>query len=250
MQKVKYALVLLLTAVLITLGALLPSIAARVQDAAEQGKVLFGDMEEIRLNLYELSALQKLYLIPAATVVDMSTDKTKLREEDMEQTIAAVLRPYIQNGLIPDTLDAFTSEYHPMLYYSPIDAELSNIVWMVSLASGEEQTDWQRIDILMDDKTGKILTINYNRALPLYDDWMLEDLLKSFYTVYLNELDLTAEEGLHREENANAEKRAASTTFRWGDAEYGEWGIEFLLSDNGFYNWIFDANMMANKSGT
>ena len=60
----------------------------------------------------------------------------------------------------------------------------------------------------------------------------------------MNELDLTAEEGFHREDIEK--KRTTSTTFRWADAEYGEWGIEFLISDNGFYNWIFDANMMGN----
>ena len=241
MKKCKYALVFILTAALIALGALLPTIAAKVQDAAVQGKISYDTMKEMHLNLYELSTLGKLYLIDRGSIIEISEKEARLSSEDMWQTVENALQPYMQSGFMEDSLEDFSLTCIPRLFYSVQSQEISNIFWLVTLFSAGD--NWKRVELVIDDKTGEIMTISYDCQKPIYDDFSINERLEAFYKIYFSRLELYPAEGWHREIGG-----VKTTTFNWGDVEYGETALEFSVYTNGFYNRAFlsDAIMMEN----
>ena len=243
MKKIKYALALILTAAVIAVGALLPFITAKVQDYATQNKFLYDDMEEMHLNLYELSTLSKIYLLHHGSIVGISEEKTRLKTEDIQQVVETQLQPYITKGFLEDHLSEYTMELIPQLYYVVDTVDISNVFWLVSMFY-ETANQSKRIELCIDDKTGLIMTISYDCLQPVYEDWLQNELLVDFYTIYFNRLDLKPQEGFHEQPEKKNGIVENVATFLWGDLEYGEISMKFLVYSNGFHNWIFDADMM------
>ena len=235
MRKFKYALVLALTVAVIAAGAILPVITAKVQDSAANRKISYGNMKEMRLDLHELSTLEKLYLISTGSIVDISEDKARLATKNIRQVVEKELQPYIQKGLIKDNLSKFSIESRPKLYYTIDSTEISNIFWLVTMSYGDNDDNWEKMEFCVDDKTGKIMTISYDCAQPIYEDWSWNERLIDFYGIYFDRLDLKPDEGFQKTVD-----NVVSVLFNWGDIQYGEVMMEFYTHPAGFTNWVLN----------
>lgn len=243
MRKFRNILILFVTAAGIAAGGLLPVITARVQDSVANGTIRYDTMQEIRLNLRELSIIDKLFLVNQTTIIGISEGKTNLTPDDVKQLVFYELQPYIQQGLIQDNLSDFSFECRPDLHYVIGVTEMSNVFWHVTMQRKSKES--QRLELDIDDKTGKIITISYEYVPSLWEDWQYDELLTDFYTIYFNRLGLQPEEG---DWESSDEHAYSAVTFRWGDMEYGEMGLEFTVYPTGFYNGVYQADNWAEKS--
>ncbi len=244
MRKFRNILIVLVTAAGIVAGGLLPVITAKVQDSVSNGTIHYDTMQEIRLNLRELSMIDKLFLVNQSTIIGISEGKTNLTPADVKQLVFYELQPYVQQGLMEDNLSDFSFECRPDLHYVIGVTEMSNVFWHVTMERISKKS--QRLELDIDDKTGKIITITYEYAPSLWEEWQYDELLTDFYTIYFNRLGLKPDEGYR--EPSDKEHEYSTVTFRWGDMEYGEMGLEFTVYPTGFYNGVYQADNWAEKN--
>ena len=210
---------------------MLPVIATGVQDSTIQGKVFYDTMDEMHLNLHELSPLGKLYLAANGSIIETSEDRAQLTAKDIQRILEYELQPYLRKGLLKEQIADFTIQCAPKLYYIVDSPGVSHIFWLVSMSCDSDER--REMELCIDDQTGRIITIHYDCAQPVYEDWQWDELLVEFYKIYLNRLDLTPQEGFHKPTDCQT-----STVFRWGDVEYGDIAILFTVYSHGFDTWI------------
>ena len=231
MRKGKYIIVLFLTVVLISAGALLPQWTARMQDASVHGKISYRSIDEISLQFTELSLFEKFRLLSDGYQVTIPESSTRLSVSELRTVLERELAPYYKEGLLQRPLSDYSMNCQPMLYYLIDSKELSNIFWSVSLYRDGE--DWQIIELQVDDKNGKIMKIHHESSSYLFEEWELPEKLTAFYHIYLDALDL--ENGKDWE---NANEDFAQAVFRWGDILHGETEISFLADSHHFENTV------------
>lgn len=227
MRKGKYIIVLFLTVVFIAAGALLPQLAARMQDAAVHGKISYRNMDEISLQFTELSVFEKFRLLSDGYQVTLPESSARMSVDELRAALERELAPYYQEGLLQRPLSDYSMNCQLMLHYLIDSTELSNIFWSVSLYRDGE--DWQVLELQVDDKTGKIMKIYHESSSYLFEEWELPEKLTAFYHIYLDALDL--EDGKDWE---NANEDYSQAVFRWGDILYGETEIAFLVNPHHF----------------
>ena len=231
MRKGKYIIVLFLTVVFIAAGALLPQLAARMQDAAVHGKISYRNMDEISLQFTELSVFEKFRLLSDGYQITLPETSARMSVDELRAALERELTPYYQEGLLQRPLSDYSMNCQLMLHYLIDSTELTHIFWSVSLYRDGE--DWQVLELQVDDKTGKIMKIYHESSSYLFEEWELPEKLKAFYHIYLDALEL--EDGKDWE---NANEDYSQAVFRWGDILYGETEIAFLVSPHHFESTV------------
>ena len=102
-MKIRSFLMILCAAAVIALGALLPGIVGKRQDAAEQGKIRFAQAKEIRLEFVGSGMTMKQTLAvmgPMRDVVNIPEELAALKGAKVEQIASEAARQYSQAGVL------------------------------------------------------------------------------------------------------------------------------------------------------
>lgn len=233
MKKLKLTLTLLLAVLILALGALLPYLLACLQDAHSQNQTAYADIHSVTLTMQEeetLSIPGKLSLLWDVNVVETSENNASMTAEELEAVIRKVLAPYTRNGMLNEQeLTAYSLSCKPCLMFLTDNPGLYAIGWGVSLAS----PDYSRlINMVIDDETGTLLSINYTSDAPVYGESSLFKWLDTFSCLYFDALPFTVQPA---GEGAPSEEQSYQTVlYRLSDTEYGEINIRLTVSTNGF----------------
>ena len=235
-----------LTLLAIILGAMLPTILAKVEDVFADEKVNYVKQKNVSL-IRELSDVEKMYLLKEGTPVSISEERTNLSWTNMLEVLSAALSWYHSNGFIYGAPKEFTIvKCEPRLYYSNEMSNLSGIFWRIDM----ELVDYynQSISLCLDDQTGKVLLISYECEEPLFDQKDLNVPLMNLYECYQSERSWN---NLMYSSNDNVEKVKEKTKvefiFSYGDVIYGENAIVFTMTETGFSIHLEDYNTYTNN---
>ena len=186
--------ILIFPAVLLLLaGAVLPGIAAAVTDSRRE--VSYHPMQSVALELspeQSLTPLEKLRLVQ--NVVDIDPSQASMTEEEVYAAAEAGMEPYINAGIFqwfqPDHQSAA-----PKLAVDPADPSRHLVCWTVTYISKQEPTQALLLDL--DDKTGQILSITYDRneSFSMKGVWDRNiQTLEGFSDIFFSGLGMAVEE--------------------------------------------------------
>lgn len=250
MRKVKNAFLILLAALLVAAGGLLPMAAARLQDKATIGTAKYEDIEVLQLKMEEepgLSFYEKIQLITAGIGVEVTDETMKMTGAQVLEAVYAGLQAYVDIGFLVEDLSNDYLEFYPIMVYDENDPSVFNYYWHVSMSLDVSQNDF--ISLILDDETGKILAIELKDPEMYIEAPYLTELEYQISSVYFNDLEIVpaaempvdAEGILDGYANELQEPGDSHVLIRYQcvDVRYGEINIEICVHSNGFY--IFPA---------
>lgn len=247
MKKWKIPLLILITVVLLVVGAFLPDIASAGQDHVHVAQVGFSEIESLKLdfsNSQSMGALlKKLTLVRDGSFYSVSSSKTKLPREKMEQTVKEALALYYQEELIPYNWTGYSFSAVPHLVYNGNDSGIYGIFWVITI-------HWTDIDddltLFLDDETGLILYIHYGSAIPL-ENYTPQDYLDTLSNTYFTSTgisEIVADPSAYGVESIFFDDTGLYTngdqhySYSFQHPEYGVLEIQFWLYKHGFYTII------------
>lgn len=249
MGKVKNVLVVLLTAVLLVGGSLLPAGAARFQDKTTNNVVQYENIEALQLRLEEevlsMSYPDKMALVMHGVSAEISNEKMKIKEERIMEAVHAALTPYTDLFFgAPFDNDYFDNDhikYYPVMVYALEDPSRYAYYWHVILSLDMSIND--TVSLLLDDETGKALAVELVDPEMYINEAYLAELQESLASTYFNELDLepVAQRAL---ESAAAENydaagiSVAAVNYQFADVVYGEVNVEIGVRTDGFHIYL------------
>lgn len=236
---------LLLSILMIVLGALLPGIVAKRQDAAAENHVLFQNVEGIQLEFVqgELTMSDTLSMLASRReTVEIPVELTSLKQDKLENTVAATAIRYQQAGLLFDEIKNFKLTYSQSLLVYGRDGQ-SNIFWEVRYSSPDGSSEFH---MMIDDRTGALCSITYSHAEALYQPEDMEQLMSAFVKLYLSGLgeefyDYSPDYILNSSEatDETPEKGSyVSAVLSLENELYGQAELTFLVNSNGFRTYF------------
>lgn len=241
MRKVKNALLLLLVALLLAVGCLLPMAAARLQDSQTANLVQYADIEALQLKLEEevlsMTFLEKIFLTMHGMGVEINDENTRIKEKDVLNVTDKALTPY-QEVFFGKSFDNDYIHYYPVMVYDESDPSRYYYYWYVTMSLDASYND--HVTVILDDETGKLLAIEMTDPEMYIDEPYLQELQYALSGIYLNELDITpvAEWPLSLESTEKYDAKGVSVVaanYQFVDTVYGEVNIEIGVRTNGFY---------------
>ena len=231
----------------IALGALLPGLVGKKLDTAEQGKIQFAPVQEVRLEFADSGITMKQTLAimgPLRDVVNIPQELATLKRSKVERVAAEAAQRYNQAGLLLRDPGDF-SRYSmvgdiTVLVYGPETS--SNVFWIVDYADPEGNS-W--FHMIIDDRTGTVCSVEYRDLENEYGSGEMGKILEGFCRTYLEGLgeeffnysgaDLAGK----ADQDAEQTYMAAQLRFdAWDNPLYGETRIVFFLNRNGFYTYF------------
>lgn len=235
MRKLKTPILLLLTAVLLAVGAALPKIVAAVQDHNTIGEATFDTVESIRLNIRQdapgLAKLAMLYKLD--DVIEMSENSASMTREEVEKAAYAALEPYINAGIMHE-FEKWNIEARPLLGQVPGQPELMSVFWSVDITGDPDV--FYYVGVTIDDETGQLININCTSNYVI-EESIREDVLGTFCDIFFTELGIAeyADFATNDLEGQYIGDNAVGIRYRFGDAVYGEINVDFFVHEYGFH---------------
>lgn len=242
---------LLLLAGVLVLGAFLPGIVGYFLDREGSQTPAYVWMEQIHLEFEEedMTLREKLALLgsPAETM-QVSTDMTRHTSAEIWQIAMNTAETYHQAGMVPQALRAADIAYCiPIMFYWQ-DAQdtgklHSNVFWELSFADGG--MNGNMMTMIIDDRTGTVCTLNYqNVNAHRAENLGLGKALKTLCTLALEELgeefsEFDAAALASEGQGVNAPSSYGAVDLSWEDALRGEIRLAFVVSDAGFYTYVY-----------
>ena len=186
MQKLKTALLILLTMMLLVLGAALPKIAAAAQDGATVNNSGSSPIRSVALELSQdkpLSLLEKAALLADGVFYSIAANDAAMTQEEVLTAIEGNLAPYYHADLVPYNWKDIQVKAAPYFVYGSNQDESSHIFWVVSIGWDSAALQSCSLDLYVDDETGEILYIQYTSGSPLdvYDPETYVDIFCDAY---------------------------------------------------------------------
>lgn len=246
-MKIRSYFLILCAGVVIVLGAMLPGIVGERRDAAEQGRIQFAPVQEVRLEFTDSGITMKQTLAimgPLRDVVNIPGELATLKRSKVEHIAADAAQRYNQAGVLlrdPGDFSRYSMVSDlTVLVYGPETS--SNVFWIVDYGDQEENT-W--FHMVIDDRTGTVCSVEYRDLEAEYDPGEMGGVLEDFCQTYLDGLgeeffdysgaDLAGK----AEKDADSSYMAAQLRFNaWDNPLYGETRIVFFLNRNGFYTYF------------
>lgn len=245
MTKLKNALLLLLVALLIGAGAVLPTAVARVQSSLTEGTVEYTQMDSVKLTLKEekeiLDMLQKMNLVCNGMGVEVTSEVTRMNGKDILETMYTQLLPYSEYGLFVE-LDNDYLEFYPVMVYDEKDPDIYNFYWYVNVSFDVSEDDY--LTVILDDDTGKILALEYvdpNMYIEKESLWEFQDGISA---VYFENLGLTPVEAMPVDTEGTISETMGTVdgagdshvmvSYRFDGVNAGEVQVEIGVHTNGF----------------
>lgn len=246
-MKIRSYFLILCAGVVIVLGAMLPGIVGERRDAAEQGRIQFAPVQEVRLEFTDSGITMKQTLAimgPLRDVVNIPGELATLKRSKVEHIAADAAQRYNQAGVLlrdPGDFSRYSMVSDlTVLVYGPETS--SNVFWIVDYADPEGNS-W--FHMVIDDRTGTVCSVEYRDLEAEYDPGDMRQILEGFCQTYLEGLgeeffdysgaDLAGK----AEKDADSSYMAAQLRFNaWDNPVYGETRIVFFLNRNGFYTYF------------
>ncbi|MBQ7801039.1 MAG: hypothetical protein IJ375_01800 [Oscillospiraceae bacterium] len=237
MRKLKLALILALTGLLIITGAFLPRITGEITDLIHSRKVLSAPMQSVQLEfsgsewqsgdhiLKKLAIERSMYSLP------ITPEETSMTEEEVFAAVEEAMDMYAASGIF----SWFETSYRmaePYLTYAVEDSGNMNIIWAVNLVHEDEP--YRNLFLHLDDETGKILYLDYVTYDP-DSSFFPEDqasALDTFTSLYFEQLGLDPG---GQEAEIIQEKDVWCRRCAFQDTGYGDIVLEFYVKPTGFY---------------
>jgi len=251
MTRWKTAAILLLCALVIITGAVLPNLVGHVLDRYETGQMEYAEISQISLQFDNsgMTMREKLALLSSSTSsMQVSTDMTVQTSAQVWQIAMKTVEKYRQAGLIPTELSAANISYclPTMVYWEKGNgaSEIhSNIFWELSIADGAGGDN--ALTMTIDDRTGVVCTLSYqNVMIHREENTRLDKALETLCVLALAELgDEFADVDPQALVDAagvqgNASSYAAAD-IAWQDMTHGEIRLAFVVSEVGFYTYTY-----------
>lgn len=258
-MKLKSFLALLLSAAVIVLGALLPKFVGERQDAANDNRVLFAPIKDIRLEFTreEITMSQTVAMLGGyREAVEIPYGLTSLGQDKAEAAALAAAERYCQaDVMFQNTADQTTILYcQPVLIYgnylydaagqprydgASVNNRQSNIYWEITCGSIEGAYTFH---VIIDDRTGMVCSVEYSDGKHEYKQEDMEFILFCFCDLYLTDL---GEEFYWCDVSDIADNAIApldnsylASDISWTDSVYGECWVTFFVNEHGFYTNI------------
>ena len=246
-MKLRSFFLILCAGAVIALGAMLPGLVGKRLDAAEQGKIQFAPVQEVRLEFADSGITMKQTLAimgPLRDPVVIPEELATLKRSKVEHITADAARRYSQAGvLLRDPGDfagySMVSDI-TVLVYGPETS--SNVFWIVDYGAPEENS-W--FHMVIDDRTGAVCSVEYRDLEAEYDPGNMRKILEGFCQTYLEGLgeeffDYSGSELADKaDRDAEQSYMAAQLRFEaWDNPLSGETRIVFFLNRNGFYTYF------------
>lgn len=247
MGRLKIPVLILLTLVLLTVGAALPAIAAAVQDRTTVNHSGFGEIESLKLEFSRPestdSLLGKLALIRDGSFYTVSPSKTRIRQSQIEDLVNDGLALYYQAELIPYNRENWEFSAEPHLVFNDADKDTYAVVWVVSIHWPEQGGD---LSLYVEDETGAILYVHYNSPDPLdvYTVQGYMDALSGAFFASSGISGILAEPEAYGVEWITADDAGANAqtdkynVYSICHPAYGVLEIQFWIYQRGFYTTI------------
>lgn len=244
MGKVKNLLAILLTAVLLIGGSLLPVVATRFQDKTTTNVVQYENIEALQLRLEEealsLTYLEKVFLIMHGEGLEITDEKTIIKENDVIEATHAALTPYMEL-FFGKPLDNDYIHYYPVMVYDGADPSRYAYYWYVTMSLDASYDD--HVIVILDDETGKLLAVEMTDPEMDIAEPYLQELQYGLSTIYFSELGISPAAEWPLEIAPTAENEAmgisvVAANYQLIDTLYGEVrevNIEIGVRTNGFY---------------
>ena len=190
MKKILIAL----TAVFLAVIAALPVIVGAVMDS--NAPVGYSPMQSVKLDISQnpkLSYLEKLHLFSYTQAVDIQENQASMTEEEAISAAISAMQPYVDAGIF----EWFEPDHHsavPKLAVDTKDTSRYVVHWSVTFIHKKDPTQNLMLDI--DDESGKILGIRYDRYTSFSMDGVWERnqaIMDAFTAIYFSQLGLTEE---------------------------------------------------------
>lgn len=240
MIKLKNALVLLLVFVLVAVGAVLPTVAARVQDQITAGPVRYADIDSLELILEErgpvLDMVEKLYLMLNGKGVEVTDQMTQMSEKSMIEALCAGLQPYVDMGFLRQELSYDTIEWDASMVYGETDPQTYNFYWYVHIPL--DPYEEENLVVVLDDETGSILAMDY---VGVVDAYYVYETVYAIADIYFNNLGIPSSDFMQVDpaESVYAfeemEYPPAIMRFQVTNVQDRDVQIEICVQANGFY---------------
>lgn len=256
-MKVKSSLLLLLAAVVVITGALLPRIFANTQDGRQLDQLTFSQINNVQLEFVEdgISMRETLGILCRNTdAIEVPLDLAAHTKEDILLIASQFISHYQNAGLILHNVDVKThlADCVPQLQYEDNSNRKSNIFWVLRLMSVQE--NWEMY-LTIDDKSGKLCNISYDYymdpdyvvegysspAEPIYSD--LYDTLLTFSALFLKDLGDEFSDfdigQLEQGTSTSIDEEFISSSVEWDDSISGKCHIIFYVMDTKFYTLLY-----------
>ena len=239
MGKVKNVLAVLLTALLLVGGSLLPSAATHFQDKSTANVVQYENIEALQLKLEEealsMTYQEKMFLLMHGAVMDVTDEKTNLKEEMVMEAAYAALMPYM-DLFLGGSFDNDYIEYYPVMVYDESDPSRYSYYWHVVMSLDMSMND--SLSVILDDETGKILALEMIDPELMIEEKYLQKLQYTLASVYFADLGIepVAEWPVEVESYDDTGSSLAATGYVFIDEIHGaEINTQIGVRVDGFY---------------
>ncbi len=224
MHKFRTALLLVLVAAVIMGCGALPGIAASIADGINQNVPGVAPMNAISFtaSVPETDTMQyyldRLALYGNMYSVPMNTASARMTEEEVLAAARAQMGAYEHLGVL-QPFEKYSTYAEPQFAIACNDVENTAVYWTV-YSSSEKNAD--RLLVYLDDATGKIFSIDFERAEGLYADCTVAEyrtLMERLATVFLGQF-------------APEEETLTSRVYEVNEVEINDYGAsyEYVLS--------------------
>lgn len=247
-MNLKSVLVLILSAAVLVLGAVLPMAVAGVQDSQNTERVGYASINAVSLEFDEspLTIREKLAVaVNSHSTMDIPEELADHSREEIAQIALEQIAPYQEAGLVLSDIDLTSQvvECYPVLANANSEMERSNVFWYVILSPVESNDKYYwSLYMTLDDETGTLCSIEYsfnakNETYHQRTGSNADHLLK-FCELFIRGLGEEfagyEPEDLLKEAWTSATGNNIYTKITWGDELYGEVTITFYMTDYGF----------------
>lgn len=242
MGKVKSVLAILLTAFLLIGGGLLPVAATRFQDKTTTNVVQYENIEALQLRLEEealsMSYQEKMFLLMHGEGLEITDEKTKIKEERIMEATYGALMPYM-DLFLGGSFDNDYIEYYPVMVYDASDPSRYVYYWHVILSLDMSFED--TVSLVLDDETGKALAVELIDPEMHIEEAYLPELQYTLAAAYFTDLEIepVAEWPLAVEKYDDMGSSLAATEYACMDDMHGvEINVQIGVRPDGFFIYL------------
>lgn len=239
MGKVKTVLAFLLTSLLLVGGSLLPSAATHFQDKSTANVVQYENIEALQLKLEEealsMTYQEKMFLLMHGAGMEVTDEKTKLKEETVMEAVYAALMPYM-DLFLGGSFDNDYIEYYPAMVCDGSDPSRYSYYWHVVMSLDMSMND--SLSVILDDETGKLLALEMIDPELMIEEKYLQKLQYTLAAIYLEDLGIepVAEWLVEVEAYDDTGSALAATGYVFIDEVHGaEINAQIGVRPDGFY---------------
>ncbi len=231
MNKLKTALILLLTLFVLAVGAFFPKIVSSIQDLHHNGRSSSSPITAVELEIVkDISPVARLIMLSNAdSFTEVTENITAMTKDDALNAARTGLAPYIESGLIAYCEDEISIT--PMLVQVSSMPDLQGIVWLVHLMG--DAGGISSITLTVDDDTGHILQIAYT-----HEDVTAvnpaEETLSIWTDIFFSSLEIEHLSEKIAVESAYEDGSHAAQQYSLSDPEYGQVFVDLFLYPYGF----------------